>query len=78
MSGTRNRFSVTLDSETLDEAMKLIAAKSKRETISYAIDELVKSERRKALANAIGTGVFETSEPEFRRRRRQKHGRSAR
>jgi hypothetical protein len=34
---------------------------------------LVKLERRKALAHALGTGVFETIEAEFRSRRRRAH-----
>lgn len=78
MSNTTNRLSVTLDSATLEKAMKLTGAKSKRETILHALDELVKSEKRKSLVEAIGTGVFGTSEPDFKNRRRQKHGRSAR
>ena len=78
MSNTKNRLSVTLDARTLEEAMKLTGAASKRETIVRAIDELVKREKRAALAKSIGTGVFGTSEAEFKRRRRRKRARSAR
>lgn len=77
MSNTKNRLSVTLDSGRLEEAMKLTGAASKREAIALALDELVKREKRAALAKSIGTGVFGASEAEFRRRRRKKRARSA-
>ena len=77
MLHTNNRFSVTLDSKLLKEAMKLTGAKSKRETIARAVEELVKREKRKGLAEAIGTGVFGTSEIQLKTRRHQKRGRAA-
>jgi len=75
MRGTTKRFSVALDHGTLKEAMRLTRSRSKRETIAKALAALVKAERRRALADALGTGVFETTEAELRRRRRV-HARS--
>lgn len=76
MEDTNKRLSVALNSETLAEAMRLTRSRSKRETLAKALDELVKTERRRALADALGTGVFETTEAELRRRRRRAHARS--
>jgi hypothetical protein len=49
--------------------------RTKRATIAKALEELVKLERRRSLAHALGTGIFETTEAEFRSRRRA-HARS--
>ena len=75
MTNTITRVSVTLDRKILAEAMRLTRSRTKRETIAKALDELVKAERRRALADALGTGVFETTEAELRRRRRRAHAR---
>ena len=42
-------------------------------TSTRAVDEMVKSKKRNALADPIGTGVFGTTETELRRRRHRKH-----
>jgi Arc/MetJ family transcription regulator len=76
MRDTKTRFSVALNRGTLAEAMRLTRSRTKRETIAKALDELVKAERRKALAYALGTGIFETTEAELRRRRHGVHSRS--
>jgi Arc/MetJ family transcription regulator len=75
MEDTITRLSVALDRGTLAEAMRLTRSRTKRETIAKALDELVKAERRKGLADALGTGIFETTEAELRRRRRRTHAR---
>ncbi len=75
MAGTKTRLSVALDHGALAEAMRLTRSRTKRETIAKALDELVKAERRKALANALGTGIFGTTEAELRRWRRRTHAR---
>jgi len=75
MANTITRCYVTLDRKILAEAMRLTHSRTKRETIAKALEELVKGERRKALANALGTGIVETTEAELRRRRRV-HARS--
>jgi Arc/MetJ family transcription regulator len=75
MGDTNKRLSVALDHETLTEAMRLTRSRTKRETIAKALDELVKAERRRALAAALGTGIFETTEAQLRRRRRRAHAR---
>ena len=73
MADTNKRRSVALNRRTLAEAMRLTRSRSKRETIAKALEELVKGERRKALANALGTGIVETTEAELRRRRHRSH-----
>ena len=75
MAGTTKRLSVALDHRLLAEARRLTRSRTKRATIAKALEELVKLEHRKALANALGTGIFETTEAEFRSRRRRMHAR---
>lgn len=72
MARTKTRLSVTLDPRTLGEAMRLTGSKIKCETIAKrkALDELVKTERRRLLTDALVTGVFATTEGALRRRRR--------
>jgi Arc/MetJ family transcription regulator len=70
------RFSITLDRKILAEAMRLTRSRTKRETVAKALEELVRAERRKALADTLGTGIFETTETNLRRRRRRVHARS--
>jgi len=76
MTNTITRFSVTLDRKILAEAMRLTRSRTKRETIAKALATLVKAERRRALADALGTGIAETTEAELRRQRRRVHARS--
>ena len=71
--GTK-RLSVALDHALLAEARRLTRSRTNA-TIVKALEELVKLEHRKALAHAAGTGVFETTEAEFRSRRRRIHAR---
>ena len=73
MAGTTKRLSVALDHRLLAEARRLTRSRSKRATIAKALEELVKLEHRKALAQALGTGIFETTEAELRSRRRRTH-----
>jgi hypothetical protein len=77
MKDTKSRFTLTIDSGALDEARRLTGARSKRETIARALEEMLKSGKRKQLADLVGTGVFAMTEAQLRKRRRQKHGRSA-
>ena len=76
MTNTITRCYVTLDRKILAEAMRLTRSRSKRETIAKALAELVKAERRKALADALGTGIFETTETKLFSQRRRTHARS--
>ena len=75
MRNTKTRLSVTLDPQTLDEAVKQTGASNKRQAIEQAVRELVETRKRKALAGLIGTGIFAVSEAEFQKQRRQKHAR---
>ena len=74
MKDTKRRLSVALDEATIDEAMRLVGARSKRETIARALGEMIKARRRKALSDSIGSGIFGTTERQLRGRRHQKHG----
>ena len=76
MAGTTKRLSVAIDHRLLAEARRLTRSRTKRATIAKALAELVKLEHLKALAHALGTGIFETTEAEFRSRRRPTHARS--
>lgn len=76
MADTTKRLSVALDHQLLAEARRLTRLRTKRETIAKALEELVRLEHRKALAHALGTGVFEATEAEFRSLRRCTHARS--
>jgi Arc/MetJ family transcription regulator len=76
MGDTTVRLSVSLDRDTLDEAMRLTGSQTKREAIARALDELVRAERRRALAKAVGTGVFGLTENELRRIRARSHARA--
>lgn len=48
------RFSVTLDGELLDEAVRVTGAASQREAIETALEELVRRRRLSALAVRAG------------------------
>lgn len=76
MAGTTKRLSVALDHRLLAEARRLSHMRTKRTTIAKALEELVKLERRKSLAHALGSGIFEATEAGFRSRRRRAHARS--
>lgn len=75
MAHSVKRLSVALDSQLLANARRATHLRSTRATIARALEELVKLERRKALAHSLGTGLFETTEAEFRSRRRRAHAR---
>lgn len=75
MAQSTKRLSVTVDHRLLNKACRLTRMRSKRATITKALEELVKLEHRKALAHSLGTGIFETTEAEFRSRRRRAHAR---
>lgn len=75
MASSLTRLSVALDHRLLAEARRLTRSRSKRATIAKALEELVKLERRKALASSLGTGIFQTTEAEFHSRRRRAHAR---
>jgi Arc/MetJ family transcription regulator len=48
------RFSVTLDSDLLDEAVRVTGSASQREAIETALEELVRRRRLDALAARAG------------------------
>ena len=73
MGNTKTRLSVTLDPKALEEAVRRTGVSSKQQAVEHAVRELLHAQRRKALADLIGTGVFGINEAELKKRRRQKH-----
>lgn len=72
---TKKRLTVTLDRGLLEEARRLTGLTTLRQTVARALAELVRSERRRALAHSLGKGAFATSEAALQRRRRRDLGR---
>ncbi len=68
---------VDIDEKILREAMKVSEAVTKKETITLALQELIKSKLRLKLRGLAGSGLLETSLRELkksRRRRAKVHG----
>ncbi|MDR7435634.1 MAG: type II toxin-antitoxin system VapB family antitoxin [Armatimonadota bacterium] len=53
------RFSITVEPELLEEAMKLAGVKRKREVIELALREFVRKHRLANLQNLVGSGLVE-------------------
>ncbi|RMG54848.1 MAG: type II toxin-antitoxin system VapB family antitoxin [Acidobacteria bacterium] len=51
------RFSITVDSELLEEARRLAQARTKREVIEQALREFVVRRRLKELEGLVGSGL---------------------
>ncbi len=60
-----NRFTISIDSELLDEAMRLSGKKRKREVIELALHELVKKHRLIELQNLEGSGLIDWTSEDF-------------
>jgi Arc/MetJ family transcription regulator len=63
---------VDISKDILDEAMRLSDAKTKREVINMALDELIKSKLRQKLKGLAGSEIIETSLSELKRIRRRR------
>jgi len=63
---------VDISKDILDEAMRLSDAKTKREVINMALDELIKSKLRQKLKGLAGSEIMETSLSELKRIRRRR------
>jgi len=63
---------VDINRDILDEAMKLSEVKTKKEVITLALDELIKSKLRQKLKGLAGSEIIETSLSELKRIRRRR------
>ena len=63
---------VDISKDILDEAMRLSDAKTKREVINMALDELIKARLRQKLKGLAGSEIMETSLSELKRIRRRR------
>jgi len=63
---------VEISEDILDEAMRLSDAKTKREVINMALDELIKARLRQRLKGLAGSGIIETKFSDLKRVRRKR------
>jgi len=67
---------VDISEDVLDEAMRLSDARTKREVIHMALDELIKARLRQKLKGLAGSGIMETKLSDLKRiRRKREHNR---
>ena len=70
------RTLINIDDETLKEAMTLVGAKTKKETVQLALKELIKSRLRQNLKEMRGSGAIEMTRKALkglRTRRKELH-----
>jgi Arc/MetJ family transcription regulator len=58
---------VDINEDILKEAMKLSEAETKKEVITLALEELIKSKLREKLIQSAGSGMIETRLSDFKR-----------
>jgi len=63
------RTLINIDDSTLKEAMALVGAKTKKETIQLALEELIKAGRRQHLKAMSGSGCISTTRDELKKTR---------
>jgi len=63
---------VDIREDILDEAMRLSDAKTKKEVINMALDELIKARLRQKLKGLAGSGIMETKLSDLKRIRRKR------
>jgi Arc/MetJ family transcription regulator len=61
------RLSITVDSELLEEVVRLAKARTKREAIEQALKEFVRHHRLQELQALAGSGLAEMDLEELRR-----------
>jgi len=61
------RLTVTIDEELIGEAKRLSGAKTKRETLEYALREYVRRLRQRQLAARAGTSALRLTHADLRR-----------
>jgi len=60
------RLTVTIDEELIGEAKRLSGAKTKRETLEYALREYVRRLRQRQLAARAGTSALRLTHADLR------------
>ncbi len=65
------RTTVVIDDKLMDEAIKVVGAKTKREVIEKGLRELIKTKNRKALRKELGTYELDLSLNELKRLRNE-------
>ena len=66
------RTTVVIDDKLMDEAIKVVGAKTKREVIEKGLRELIKTKNREALRKELGTYELDLSLNELKRLRNKK------
>jgi len=65
------RTTVVIDDKLMDEAIKVVGAKTKREVIEKGLRELIKMKNREALRKELGTYELDLSLNELKRLRNE-------
>lgn len=65
------RTTVVIDDKLMDEAIKVVGAKTKREVIEKGLRELIKTKNREALRKELGTYELDLSLNELKRWRNE-------
>jgi Arc/MetJ family transcription regulator len=63
---------VDINEDILKEAMKLSEAETKKEVITLALEELIKSKLREKLKLSAGSGIIETRLSDLKRTRHRR------
>jgi Arc/MetJ family transcription regulator len=63
---------VDIDEEILKKAMKVAEVETKKEAITLALQELIKSRLRQKLRGLAGTGLIDTRLPDLQRMRNRR------
>ena len=63
---------IDISEDILDEAMRLSDARTKREVIHMALDELIKARLRQKLKGLAGSGIMGTKLSDLKRIRRKR------
>ena len=71
------RTLVDINENVLREAMEVSETATKKETITLALEELIKSRLRQKLKNMAGTGIVETKLSDLRKLRHSREKRHA-
>jgi len=65
------RTTVVIDDKPMDEAIKVVGAKTKREVIEKGLRELIEMKNREALRKELGTYELDVSLNELKRLRNE-------
>jgi Arc/MetJ family transcription regulator len=65
---------INIDDNILKEAMAIVGAKTKKETIQLALEELIKAGRRQHLKAMSGSGCISMTRDELKKTRMKRTG----